>query len=235
MFTTLLRASRSSSVSYTATRAFSASSRVNGKHALPDLAYDYSALEPVLPARVMELHHSKHHRTYVNNVNNFLEQLEEAEAKGDTAKAASLQQAIKFNAGGHINHSIYWTNLAPKNGDGGVLPDAGSPLMKAIIARYNSIENFITAFNAQTVGIQGSGWGWLVYDQGRSRVDIMTTSNQDQVSDVRGGVVPLLTIDVWEHAYYLEYENRRPDYLKNIWQIVNWKNVEERYNNALKI
>jgi len=132
-----------------------AATRSYAKPALPDLPYDYGELEPVISGKIMELHHSKHHATYVNNVNAAITQLEEAEAKKDTAKVASLQQAFRFNGGGHVNHSIFWTNLAPKNADGGVLPDASSELAQEVAARFGSFEAFMESFNAQTVAVQG--------------------------------------------------------------------------------
>mmetsp|Transcript_15997 Transcript_15997/g.34568 ORF Transcript_15997/g.34568 Transcript_15997/m.34568 type:complete len:228 (-) Transcript_15997:710-1393(-) len=194
---------------------------------LPDLPYSYSALEPVISGKIMELHHSKHHKAYVDNLNKALEQQAEADRKGDVQKLISLQPAIKFNGGGHINHDIFWTNLCPPKD---FQPPSGE-LLKAIEAKWKSLDNFITTFNTQTAAVQGSGWGWLAMKPDGS-IDIVTLPNQDPVSSL--GLVPLLGVDVWEHAYYLDYKNVRPDYLKAIWKIVNWKNVEERYAAAKK-
>lgn len=195
---------------------------------LPDLSYDYGALEPVISGKIMEIHHSKHHAAYVANLNKALAQYAEAEEKGDLAAMIGLQQAIKFNGGGHLNHSIFWTNLAPQS-EGGGEPPLGE-LAEAINAGWGSLENFIAAFNGQAGPLQGSGWCWLGYHKASKSLKIVTRSNQDPA--VTADVVPLLGVDVWEHAYYLQYENRRPEYLKEIWNVVNWKNVAERYENA---
>jgi len=199
-------------------------------YTLPDLPYDYSALEPVISADIMKVHHQKHHQTYVNNLNQALEKLHAAEAKRDVGEMIALQSAIKFNGGGHVNHSIFWTNLAPKNNQGGVAP--GGELAQAIKNEFGSLEDFIKKFSDQTVAIQGSGWGWLGYNKAGSKLQIATQANQDPLST--SGLIPLLGVDVWEHAYYLQYKNARADYVKAIWQIVNWKNVEERFAAAKK-
>jgi Fe-Mn family superoxide dismutase len=190
---------------------------------LPDLPYDYSALEPVISGEIMELHHKKHHQTYVTNFNATAEQLAEAEAKTDVPKIIQLQPAVKFNGGGHVNHSIFWTNLTPPKD---FEPPSGE-LAKAIEADFGSVDNLISKFNPKAAAVQGSGWGWLGYNKETGRLQIATTANQDPL--VTQGLTPLLGIDVWEHAYYLQYKNVRPDYLKNIWKVVNWKNVGERY------
>ena len=140
------------------------------------------------------------------------------------------QNAIKFNGGGHVNHSIFWTNLAPISEGGGEGPNGS--IADAINKKFGSFEDFQTKFNTQTAAVQGSGWGWLVYDPNAKDIKIQTMANQDPVGSL--GLVPLLGIDVWEHAYYLKYENRRPDYLKEIWKVVNWKNVQSRYEEATK-
>lgn len=198
---------------------------------LPPLPYALDALEPVISAEIMSLHYHKHHQTYVNNLNKALEQYAIAEKENKLAKMIELQSAIKFNGGGHVNHSIFWTNLAPKDNGGGVVPTSG-PLLKAIEEKWNSLDKFIEDFNTSTAAIQGSGWGWLGYHKEKKCLRILTCQNQDPLSTL--GYVPLLGIDVWEHAYYLQYKNARPDYLKAIWGIVNWKNVEERYAEAVK-
>eukprot|EP00911_Craspedida_sp_UC1_P001474 UC1_evm1s1113 len=139
--------------------------RAAAAHTLPDLSYDYGALEPAVSAQIMELHHSKHHNTYVTNLNVAEEKYAEAVATGDVSGAIGLQGAIKFNGGGHINHTIFWTNLCPP-GETAPVPDANkhADLVKLIEARYGSIEAFKTAFAAQTAAVQGSGWGWLGYE-----------------------------------------------------------------------
>jgi Fe-Mn family superoxide dismutase len=197
---------------------------------LPELPYDFSALEPVISAEIMQLHYSKHHQGYVTNLNAALEKYRDAEAKGDVAAMIGLQQAIKFNGGGHVNHSIFWTNLAPVGKGGGELPKG--ELDKAIQTEFGSLDAFIEKLSAAAGGVQGSGWGWLGYNKAGGKLLIATCSNQDPLSTL--GFVPLLGIDVWEHAYYLQYKNVRADYVKNIWKIVHWKNVEERYSQAKK-
>lgn len=195
---------------------------------LPPLPYDLAALEPVISQEIMNLHYNKHHLTYVTNFNKALDQLTEAEKKQDFPTMIALQSALKFNGGGHINHSIFWTNLAPKNKGGGTPPSG--PLADEIDSEFGSLNAFIETFNAKTVAIQGSGWGWLGYSKSEKRLEIVTCDNQDPLSTK--GLIPLLGIDVWEHAYYLQYKNVRADYLKAIWNIVNWHNVAERFDKA---
>jgi len=210
-------------------KSFSSTSG-QSSYKLPDLPYGYNELEPVISAEIMELHHKKHHQAYVNNLNAGLDKYVAAEAKHDVAEMIALQPAIKFNGGGHVNHSIFWTNLAPTKKGGGSPPEGD--LMKRIQTQYGSLDKFVEKFNAQTAAIQGSGWGWLGYNKGEDRLVIQACANQDPLSTT--GFVPLLGIDVWEHAYYLQYKNARPDYLKAIWKIVNWKNVGERLEQGKK-
>ncbi len=199
------------------------------KQTLPDLPYDLNALEPIISGKIMELHYKKHHQAYVNNFNTALDQLADAEEKKDISKMIALQPALRFNGGGHINHSIFWTNLAPQNQGGGQPPQG--ELADAIEKTFGSLPHFIELFNAQTGAIQGSGWGWLGWHPTRKRLEIVTCPNQDPLQATTGHI-PLLGIDVWEHAYYLQYLNARPDYLKAIWGVVNWKNVSERFHQA---
>ena len=195
---------------------------------LPALSYDFSALEPAIQGKIMELHYTKHHQAYVSNLNKALEQYADAEQKQDLQKMIALQSAIKFNGGGHINHSIFWANLAPKDKGGGRAPIG--PLADALNKDFGSLDKFIEKLSAKTVAIQGSGWGWLGYSKELGRLEIATCVNQDPLT-VKG-LIPLLGIDVWEHSYYLQYENRRPDYVKAIWQVINWQNVADRYQKA---
>lgn len=201
------------------------------EYQLPDLPYAYNALEPVISEEIMMLHHQKHHQTYVNNLNALLKQYEEAEKAKDLEKMISLQPGIKFNGGGHINHSIFWTNLAPISETGGKV--VKGDLLNALNEKYGSLEKFIEVFNAKAAPIQGSGWCWLGFCPKSHRLVIKTCSNQDPLSSLCG-YIPLLGIDVWEHAYYLQYKNARPEYLKNIWKVVNWENVSKRYCAAVK-
>ncbi|KHN83473.1 Superoxide dismutase [Mn] 1, mitochondrial [Toxocara canis] len=197
------------------------------KHKLPDLPYDYNALEPIISADILQVHHQKHHATYVNNLNQAEQALQEALAKGDTKKAIVHAHAIKFNGGGHINHSIYWTNLAK---DGG---EPSPELLAQIKKDFGSLQSMQEKLSALSIGVQGSGWGWLGYNKELKRLELATTANQD-ILEQTTGLIPLFTIDVWEHAYYLQYKNVRPDYAKAIWKIANWKNIDERYKKALQ-
>ncbi|KAI3363716.1 hypothetical protein L3Q82_001332 [Scortum barcoo] len=189
------------------------------KHTLPDLTYDYGALEPHISAEIMQLHHSKHHATYVNNLNVTEEKYQEALAKGDVTAQVALQPALKFNGGGHINHTIFWTNLSP-NGGG----EPQGELMEAIKRDFGSFQKMKEKMSAATVAVQGSGWGWLGYDKEGGKLRIAACANQDPLQGTTG-LIPLLGIDVWEHAYYLQYKNVRPDYVKAIWNVINWENV----------
>jgi len=193
--------------------------------ALPDLGYDYGALEPSISGTIMEIHHSKHHNTYVTNFNAAMEQYADAEARGDYAAMIALQPALKFNGGGHVNHSIFWTNLSP-NGGG----EPTGELASAISNDFGSFENLKTDISAKSAAIQGSGWGWLAYNKGASKLQIVTCANQDPCSTT--GLTPLLGLDVWEHAYYLQYQNVRPNYLKEIFNVVDWNNVAARFADA---
>lgn len=200
----------------------------NMTYVLPELPYGYGDLAPVISEEIMTVHHQKHHQTYVTNLNKALDDYRAAEEKQDMQKMIQLQSAIKFNGGGHVNHSIFWTNLAPKGQGGGEGPSG--ELKAAIDSAFGSVDNFISTFNTTVAPIQGSGWGWLGYNPKNKSVVIATCQNQDPLSTQ--GLVPLLGVDVWEHAYYLQYKNLRPKYLEAIWDIVNWKNVEERFAKA---
>lgn len=179
----------------------------------------------------VQIHHSKHHQAYVTNGNLAMEKLADAQQKGDVSTVIATQQAVKFNAGGHINHSIFWKNLAPVSKGGGEMVDGD--LHNMIKAQYGSIDSMQTAMNAACVAVQGSGWGWLGYDKVNKRLAIAACANQDPLQATTG-LVPLLGIDVWEHAYYLDYKNVRPDYLKAIWKVVNWQDVSARLDAAKK-
>ncbi|KAN0114288.1 Manganese/iron superoxide dismutase [Russula decolorans] len=201
---------------------------MSGGHTLPPLPYSYDALEPYISRQIMELHHKKHHQTYVTALN----AAEQAYAKTTTPKERiALQAALKFNGGGHINHSLFWKNLAPSasehKGHGGALHDG--PLKNAIVERWGSLETFTKEFNTTTAGIQGSGWGWLGVDPGSKKLEIVTTANQDPLLSH----VPVIGVDVWEHAFYLQYLNVKADYLKAIWQVIDFKEAESRYQEVV--
>ncbi|KAJ1812774.1 Superoxide dismutase [Mn], mitochondrial [Coemansia sp. RSA 2599] len=201
---------------------------IRGKHTVPDLDYDYNELEPVISAKIMQLHHDKHHATYVANLNVAEEKLLEAQAKNDVAAQVALQPAINFNGGGHINHTIFWKNLIGEKNGGGQLHDGD--LKKAIENKFGSLEKLTQTVNGKTAAIFGSGWGWLTVNQA-GQLDVITTANQDTPSTI--GHIPLLGIDAWEHAYYLDYNNVKADYFKNIWRVINWKDVAKRYDDAV--
>ena len=197
------------------------------KVTLPDLPYDFSALEPIIDAQIMEIHHSKHHNTYVTNLNVTLEKLAEAEAKNDVAAMIALQPNLKFNGGGHENHSLFWKVLQPKK----EYSDPSGELKRMIERNFGSFENMKQKFASQTVAVQGSGWGWLGLNKETKTLHVVTTANQDPC--ITTGLVPVFGVDVWEHAYYLQYKNLRPDYVNKVWEIVNWKQVEENLVKAL--
>jgi len=198
------------------------------KATLPPLPYPYNALEPYISEEIMTLHHTKHHQTYVNALN----AANESYAKASTAKERiALQSALKFNGGGHINHSLFWKNLAPagaKGGKGGVL-EPSSSLGKAIQEQFGGLENFKKAFNTATLAIQGSGWGWLGLNPQSKKLEIATTANQDPLLTL----FPIIGVDIWEHAFYLQYKNVKPDYLNAIWNVINFEEAETRYTEAL--
>jgi len=204
-----------------------ASCATRGKATLPDLPYDYGALEPVISAEIMQLHHSKHHQTYVNNYNVAQEKLADAVAKDDAGSIIGLHGALKFNGGGHINHSIFWQNLCPEKDSG----EPSGPLLEAINRDFGSLQAMQEKLSASTIAVQGSGWGWLGYNKAAGKLAITTCANQDPL-EATTGLVPLFGIDVWEHAYYLQYKNVRPDYVKAIHKLTNWKDVSSRYQAA---
>ena len=195
---------------------------------LPDLPYDYDELQPYISETIMKLHHAKHHNTYVTNYNAAMEKFLIAQSGGDVAGMVALQPAIRFNGGGHVNHSIFWTNLAPAGKGGGGAPEG--ELAEMIDAQFGSFDAFKAKMAAETAAVQGSGWGWLGFDAAADKLVIATCANQDPLSLT--GLTPLLGIDIWEHAYYLDYKNVRPDYLAAIWNVVNWANVADRLADA---
>jgi Fe-Mn family superoxide dismutase len=173
----------------------------------------------------MELHHSKHHNAYVTNYNAAKDQLDEAVAKQDTNKIISLQGALRFNGGGHINHSIFWKNLSPDRSE------PSDKLKNAIIKDFKSLDNLKAELKVAAVGVQGSGWAWLGLNKKNGALQVVQCPNQDPLQ-ASTGLVPLFGIDVWEHAYYLQYKNLRPNYIDALWDIVNWKDVSARYESA---
>ncbi|CAE6440833.1 unnamed protein product [Rhizoctonia solani] len=192
---------------------------------LPDLPYEYKALEPHISEEIMTLHHKKHHQTYaVANLNKLTGLTDPSSVR----QQIGLQSAIKFNGGGHINHSLFWKNLAPASGAGGKLKPG--PLSDAINRDFGSLDDLKSEFNTAALAIQGSGWGWYVYNTASKRTEIITTPNQDPVLPP---YVPLFGIDMWEHAFYLQYKNVKPDYLSAIWNVINFEEAEKRLNEGL--
>ena len=194
-------------------------------YTLPELAYDYGALEPSISGTIMELHHSKHHQAYVTGANTALEQLAEARDSGNLANVNKLEKDLAFNLGGHVNHSIFWTNLSP---DGGDKPTG--EVASAIDDHFGSFEKFQAHFTATALGVQGSGWAVLAWDSLGQRPIVVQFF--DQQGNLPAGILPLLMLDVWEHAYYLDYKNVRADYVKAFWNIVDWENVQQRLRAA---
>ena len=197
-------------------------------HALPDLGYSYDALEPHIDARTMETHHSKHHNAYTTNLNKALEDHPslhrysvEQLLRGLPTLPASVQMAVRNNGGGFHNHSLFWTILSP-----GGSSSPGGDFVATLDQTFGSLDAFKQSLNAAAGSRFGSGWGWLVVDPFGS-LAVTSTANQD--SPLTDGSTPLLGVDVWEHAYYLKYQNRRPDYLAAFWNVVNWDAVEENY------
>ncbi|KAF9869403.1 BTB/POZ domain-containing protein [Colletotrichum karsti] len=200
-------------------------------YSLPPLPYAYTALEPHISAEIMVLHHDKHHQAYVTNLNAALSNYSKAVADANIPDQIALQNLIKFNGGGHINHSLFWKNLAPADTKDASEPEGSAPsLVKNIKSTFGSLAGFTTAFSAALMGIQGSGWGWLVKAPGEEGgLRIVTTKDQDPVV---GGEVPIIGIDMWEHAYYLQYQNGKMTYIDNVWKIINWTSAEERFQGS---
>ncbi len=199
---------------------------------LPPLPYPYDALEPYIDARTMEIHHTKHHQGYVNNLNKALEGYPELQNKsieellrGLNEIPEAIRTAVRNNGGGHANHSLFWTIMKP-NGGG----EPTGELAEAIKATFGSFDAFKEKFSAEAAGRFGSGWAWLVVDE-NGKLQVYSTPNQD--SPYMQGHTPILGLDVWEHAYYLKYQNRRAEYIQNWWNVVNWDQVAQYYKEAL--
>ncbi|MDP4335376.1 superoxide dismutase [Curtobacterium sp. A7_M15] len=191
---------------------------------LPELPYDYAALEPHISGKIMQLHHDKHHQAYVTGANTALEQLAEARESGNFGAINKLEKDLAFHLGGHVNHSIFWTNLGPDT----KVPEG--ELAAAIDEFFGSFEKFQAQFAAVANGIQGSGWSVLAWDQVGQK--LVTFQLFDQQANVPLGVVPIFLLDMWEHAFYLDYLNVKADYVKAVWNIVDWENVAARFANA---
>jgi Fe-Mn family superoxide dismutase len=205
------------------------------KYELPPLPYNYDALEPHIDARTMEIHHTKHHQTYTDKLNAALEKCPpEVQEKDIVEILSNLDQvpadqksAINFNGGGFDNHRIFWNNM--KSNGGG---EPNGSIADAINTSFGSFSDFKEKFSSTTILIQGSGWGWLVYNPSTNKVEYKAMPNQ--TSPRTEGLIPLLGCDVWEHSYYLKYQNRRPDYVSAWWNVVNWEDVTNRFERIKK-
>ncbi|WP_083974208.1 superoxide dismutase [Herbidospora daliensis] len=196
-----------------------------GQYTLPDMPYDYAALEPAITGEILELHHSKHHAAYVKGANDTLDRLAEVRDKGDFSGLVGLEKTYAFNLSGHVLHTIFWQNLSP---DGGDRPDG--ELGDSIVEHFGSFEAFQKQLTTATATVQGSGWGVLAWEPLGRRLIV------EQVYDHHGNVgmssTPLLVFDAWEHAYYLQYKNVRPDYVEKLWSLINWNDVIARFDAA---
>ncbi|MDR1443173.1 MAG: superoxide dismutase [Bifidobacteriaceae bacterium] len=190
-------------------------------YTLPDLPYDYSALEPHISGRIMELHHDKHHAAYVAGLNTALDQLAEARDASNYAVLPKLEKDLAFNLAGHINHSVFWKNLTP---DSGLVP--GGDLADQIQAEFGSFEAFKSQFSAAAASIQGSGWAMATWEPLAGR--LLINQVYDHQANLSAGLIPLLVLDMWEHAFYLDYLNVKADYINAFWAIVNWNDVGNR-------
>jgi Fe-Mn family superoxide dismutase len=204
-----------------------------GKYTLPEMPYAYDALEPHIDAQTMEIHHTKHHQKYTDTMNGALEKLSPELQDKDIEEILSninqvpddVKGAINFNGGGYDNHKLFWNSMK-QNGGG----EPTGAIADAINDSFGSFAEFKELFSSKTAPIQGSGWGWLVYNPNSGKVEYKAMSNQ--TSPRTEGLVPLLGLDVWEHAYYLKYQNKRPDYIAAWWNVINWDEVNDRFSKA---
>ena len=197
------------------------------EYTLPDLPYDYDALEPHISGRIMELHHDKHHGTYVAGANTALERLAEARDKGALETVNLYEKNLAFNLAGHINHAVFWVNLSPDGGDRPV-----GDLATAIDEHFGSFDAFQKHFAAAAVGIQGSGWAVLAWDSVGQKLIVFQL--YDHQGNLPLGVVPIVLLDMWEHAFYLDYKNVKGDYVTAFWNIINWADVSARFEASRK-
>lgn len=194
-------------------------------YVLPDLGYDYGALEPHISGRVMELHHGRHHAAYVTGCNTVTDELAAARAAGEFGSLPGLERKLAFNVAGHVLHTMFWKNLSP---DGGGEPDG--TLAAAIDEHFGSFGAFRAQMSAAAVSVMGSGWGALCWEPLGQRLHVAQL--YDHQDDLVPGAQPLLVIDAWEHAYYLQYQNRRADFVEAIWNVVSWSDVADRFRAA---
>ncbi len=198
------------------------------KYTLPELRYDYGALEPHVSGKIMQLHHDKHHAAYVAGANKALEGLEEARAKNDFARIGALEKALGFHLSGHVMHSLFWQNLAPKAGG-----EPAGELGEQLKRDFGSFAGFKAQLNNAAATIMGSGWAALAWDPIAKR--LLTTQIHDHQSETAQGSVPLLVVDAWEHAYYLQYMNEKAKFFDALWNVFNWDDVAPRFAAAKKL
>jgi Fe-Mn family superoxide dismutase len=197
-----------------------------GEHTLPDLPYAYDALEPYIDEQTMRLHHDKHHQGYVDGLNSAEKKLQKARSEGNFDDIRSLERLIAFHGGGHFNHCIFWNNLTPQED----YEDPHGDILTKIEHDFESFDNFKAQFTAAASSVEGSGWGMLVYEPGGDHLQTIAVENHQR--ELFASAIPLLVIDVWEHAYYLKYQNRRGEYVDNFWNIVDWENVNHNFDKA---
>lgn len=196
------------------------------RYSLPDLPYGYDALEPHIDEQTMRLHHDKHHQGYVDGANAALDALESAREGGDYGTVKKLSRDLAFNASGHLLHSVFWPNMAPESETG----EPGGQLASQLEKDFGGVEQFKDHFSAAAKGVEGSGWGILAWEpQGEHLLVLQAEKHQNLTAQ---GVTPILVLDVWEHAYYLNYQNNRGQYVDNWWNVVNWNDVSERLRKA---
>ncbi|NHC31213.1 superoxide dismutase [Dermacoccus nishinomiyaensis] len=196
-------------------------------YSLPELPYDYAALEPYISGEIMELHHDKHHATYVKGINTAVDQLSEMRDKEEFTFLGTLEKNLAFHLGGHVNHSVFWMNMSPDGGDKPV-----GDLAARIDADFGSFDKFRAQFEANALGVQGSGWSVLTWDMVAQKLYIV--QHFDHQGNVPICMVPLLMLDMWEHSYYLQYKNDKATFVKQWWNIVNWADVQARFEKASK-
>ena len=196
------------------------------RYSLPDLPYDYDALEPHIDEQTMRLHHDKHHQGYVDGANAALDALEDARESGDYGTVKKLSRDLAFNASGHLLHSVFWPNMAPESETG----EPGGKLASQLEKDFGGVEQFRDHFSAAAGGVEGSGWGILAWEPQAEHLLVLQAEKHQNLT--AQGVTPILVLDVWEHAYYLNYQNNRGQYVKNWWNVVNWNDVSERLRKA---
>jgi len=198
------------------------------KYALPDLRYDYGSLEPHISGKIMELHHDKHHAGYVKGANEALDKLDEARDKEDFTRLSALEKALAFNLSGHVLHSLFWQNLTP---NGGGQPEG--ELARALERDFGSFERFKKQLTEVAGTIMGSGWAALVWEPMGQR--LLTTQIYDHQSNLSQGGIPVMVLDAWEHAFYLQYQNRKTEFFDAIWSVWNWEDVADRFEAATQV